>query len=491
MRSKGFEVLIPLAFAIPLGLVIGLTRPELSLLILLGGLVLLVAFLSTTASLYLLVFSMLLGPEFLVGELGSGATAGRGITLRFDDFLLLVVGFAWLIKVAIHKESAPFFKTPLNGPIMLYIAASVLATLMGVIAGRVNPKVGFFFLLKYYEYVFLYFMVVNAVSSQKQAKRLVAASFVACFLVSLYAVAQIPSGGRASAPFEGEGGEPNTLGGYLVFMLSIGTGLLLTRDAVPSKIPLLILMGVGSLGLMATLSRASFLAAGVVVMAIGVFLGRRKPLLLMLLLIGVLTSPLWAPGAVKERILFTFTQEKLEGQIHVGGLRVDTSTSERLRSWQQSLELFPRYPLWGTGVTGGPFMDAMYPRVLTEAGLLGLVAFLFLLWSIFRAGLTAFHQAPDPFSRGLALGFLLGFLGLLAHAIGANTFLIVRIMEPFWLYAALVVKGLLLMQKNQSVEQMARTEQALEGGGEHTARGAPIRAAGWIREKMKPHDGGR
>ena len=483
MRSKGFEILIPLVFAIPLGLVIGLTRPELSLLILLGGVVLLVAFLSTTASLYLLVFSMLLGPEFLVGELGSGATAGRGITLRFDDVLLLVVGFAWLAKVAIRKESAPFFRTPLNGPIMLYIAASVLATLIGVMAGRVNPKVGFFFVMKYYEYVFLYFMVVNAIESQKQAQRLVVASLVTCLLVSLYAVAQVPSGGRASAPFEGEGGEPNTLGGYLVFMLSIGTGLLLTKGSVPSKIPLLIFMGVGSLGLMATLSRASFLAAGVVVIAIVGFFVRRKPLVLSLLLIGILTSPWWLPGAVKERIMFTFTQEQLEGQIHLGGLRVDTSTSERLRSWQQSLELFRRYPLWGTGVTGGPFMDAMYPRVLTEAGVLGLVAFLFLLWSIFRAGLTVFHQATDPFSRGVALGFLLGFLGLLVHAIGANMFLIVRIMEPFWLYAALVVKGLLLMQKNQSVEQIARTDQALEGGGEHAARGTPNRAAGWIRAR--------
>lgn len=484
MRSKGFEVLIPLAFAIPLGLVIGLTRPEFSLLILLGGLVLLVAFLSTTASLYLLVFSMLLGPEFLVGELGGGVAAGRGITLRFDDFLLLVVGFAWLTKVAIHKERAPFFKTPLNGPIMLYIAASVFATMIGVMAGRVSPKVGFFFLLKYYEYVFLYFMVVNAVESQKQAQRLMVASLVTCFLVSLYAVAQIPSGARASAPFEGETGEPNTLGGYLVFMLSIGTGLLLTKGSVPSKIPLLLLMGVGSLGLMATLSRASFLATGVVVIAIAGFLGRRKPLLLMLLLMGVLTSPWWLPGAVKERIVFTFTQEQSEGQIHVGGLRVDTSTSERLRSWQQSMELFRRYPLWGTGVTGGPFMDAMYPRVLTEAGLLGLAAFLFLLWSIFRTGLIAFHEAPDPLSRGVALGFLLGFLGLLVHAVGANTFLIVRIMEPFWLYAALIVKSLLLVQRNQSAEDGARVSATPDGGTVEGQHRPPARLSGWIRPRQ-------
>jgi hypothetical protein len=32
------------------------------------------------------------------------------------------------------------------------------------------------------------------------------------------------------------------------------------------------------------------------------------------------------------------------------------------------------------------------------------------------------------------------------HAVGANAFLIVRIMEPFWLFAALVVRSLLITQ---------------------------------------------
>ncbi len=444
MRFRGLEVLIPLALAIPLGLMIGLSRPETSLMLLLGGLVLLVAFLSTTASLYILIFSMLLSPEFVVGGLGGGATASRGITLRFDDILLVVFGFVWLAKVAIRKEDAPFFRTPLNGPIMLYIAVSVFATLIGVMAGRVNPKVGFFFVLKYYEYVFLYFMVVNTVASQKQAKNLLIASLATCFLISLYAITQIPSGERASAPFEGETGEPNTLGGYLVFMLSIATGLILTKGSVPTRLPLFILLIAGTVGLAATLSRSSFLAAGIVLLIVVGRMMFRKPLLAPVILIALLVSPWWVPEAVTQRIFYTFTQPVEEGQIRVGGVRVDTSTSDRLRSWQQSLIFFQRSPVWGAGVTGGPFVDAMYPRVLTETGLLGLIAFLFLLWSIFRVGLTAFQQAQEPFSRGVALGFLLGFAGLLVHAVGANTFLIVRIMEPFWLVAALVVRSFLI-----------------------------------------------
>ncbi len=461
MLPKGLEVLAPIILAILLGYLISITRPEASLAILLGGGVLLVAFLSTTASLYILVFSMLLGPEFLFGGLsGGGGSAGRGVTLRFDDFLLVIIGFVWLAKAALFKGSLPLTRTPLNGPIVFYIAMSVLATLIGMLEGRVNPTTGFFYLLKYYEYVFLYFMVVSAVTTQRQAKNLVIASLVTCFLVSLYAIAQIPSGERPSAPFEGETGEPNTLGGYLMFMLAIVTGLLLTPGAVSRGrlIPLCVLFGLGGIGLLATLSRSAYLATWVVAIVVAGLMVYRKPLVFTFVLAGLLAAPWWAPSAVQDRVLYTFTQAPEAGQIYLGGVRVDTSTSDRIRSWQQSIEYWKKSPVWGRGVTGAGFMDAMYPRILTETGMLGMVAFLILVWAIFRVGLTAYRQALDPFSKGVALGFLLGFLGLLVHAVGANTFIIVRIMEPFWLFAALVVKSTMLLQTDQ---YLGRESQSL------------------------------
>jgi O-antigen ligase len=330
---------------------------------------------------------------------------------------------------------------------------------------------GFFYWLKYYEYVFLYFMVVSAVTTKEEARGLVIASLVVCFLVSLFAIAQIPSGERASAPFEGESGEPNTLGGYLVFMLAIVSGLLLTSGAVTNRLPLLLVLAAGIIGLMATLSRASFLAAGVLSLCVIGFMAPRKPILMTMVLIGILAAPLWAPHAVKDRVVSTFTQQQEEGQIRLGAVRIDTSTSARLLSWQQSLEVWKKFPLWGTGITGGPFMDAMYPRVLTETGLLGLVAFFVLMRSLFRMGVTSYRRATDQFSRGVALGFLLGLVGLLVHAIGSNAFIIVRVMEPFWLFSALVVRGLLI---SEAVEPSVRES------------GAPSIAAGAAEAARKP-----
>jgi hypothetical protein len=51
---------------------------------------------------------------------------------------------------------------------------------------------------------------------------------------------------------------------------------------------------------------------------------------------------------------------------------------------------------------------------------------------------SAFRALEVSEDRGLALGFVAGTVGLLGHAIGASPFIIVRIMEPFWFFAAIV-----------------------------------------------------
>jgi hypothetical protein len=449
-ESRGTQVLITALLAVPLALVITLTKPGMGEMITIGMLVLLVAFLFPLTGLYLIVVSMLLGPEFeLAGQgLGGGATLARGLTLRLDDFLMMLVGCAWLAKLALVHQGTKYLQTPLNRAIAYYLGASIVATLIGVLLGRVRPFAGFFFLLKYYEYFFLYFMTVNLVTEEKQIKQLVTVSMVTCFLVSLYAIFQMANGQRASAPFEGKEGEPNTLGGYLVFMLSIVTGLLTVPGASRSKAPYAVLLLVGFVALQATLSRSSYLAAGVVVMVFMVYVSRRRPLLLTFVLLGLMAAPVWAPESVKNRVMYTFTQSSREGeQYRIGAVKVDTSTTDRLRSWQEAVKAWRESPLWGKGVTGGPFMDAMYPKLIADVGLLGVVAFGFLIWSIYRLARSALRDIDDPYFQGITTGFLLGLVGMLIHGIGANTFIIVRIMEPFWLYVALIAKVVYLRSK--------------------------------------------
>lgn len=420
-----------------------------TLLIIVVFILTITSFLSAEFALYLLIISMLLSPEFVVGEMIGKATGGRGITLRLEDFLLVVIGLGWFIRTAINKELGLFLRTPLNVPIALYITVCLASTLIGYMTGRLKLMTGFFFILKYFEYFIVYFMAVNYLREKKQAERFIAVILGVCFIICIIAILQIPTSGRVTAPFEGASGEPNTLGGYLILMLSITAGLLVTPESTRYKKHLSLLVIFIFVSLLATLSRSSWISAVPMVLTL-IYFSKRKTMLIISFLLIVLITPFAMPKAVKERALYTVTQRYHVGQIEVGGVRIDTSASARLTTWKDILTRdFVKHPILGYGVTGYGFVDAQYPRVLVETGVLGLVAFFILLFSLYKNALSIYRTTTDPFFSGITLGYLAGFVGMLVHAIGTNTFIIVRIMEPFWFLTAIVIMVPLLGQSNE------------------------------------------
>lgn len=395
-----------------------------------------VSFINIEWGLYILIFSMLLSPEIMAGDT-SGASLGRGVTLRLEDFMLAVIGLSWFARNAVDKELGLFLKTPLNKPILFYVLACVLSTGFGIMAGRVELKTGSLYVLKYIEYFIVFFMMVNHVRNAEQIRRFIVCLFLTCFIASLIGAFQIPGGGRVSAPFEGETGEPNTFGGYLVFVGCMAAGLLAKTDDSRIKHIMAGLIICIIPSFLFTKSRSSYLAIVPALLVLG-YLTDRRLIISGLLIVAFMASPLFLPKAVKNRIMYTFTQPEEQGQIRIGDLRLDTSTSARIQSWKEALRDYPKHPLLGYGVTGYHFVDAQFPRVLVETGIFGLTAFLYLLYSIFRLAVKNLKEVKTPYFQGLGIGFLAGFVGLLVHAIGANTFIIVRIMEPFWFIVGII-----------------------------------------------------
>ena len=383
---------------------------------------------------------MLLSPEFSLG--GAGALAEkREVVIRSEDILLLLIAFSWLAKTAVNKELGLVLQTPLNRPIFAYAAITFFATLLGYATGTVRTTAGFFYVLKYVEYFVVFFMVVNNVSDRRQAWRLVKVAFVTAVIVSLIAIAQIPSGQRVSAPFEGESGEPNTFGGYLLLMLALAGGIGLETASLRVRAFCVGLVALLSTPFLFTLSRASYLGALPLVAVLAVFSTRRR-LLVPLVLVALAASPMLvfvAPPAVQKRVLETFRPQVDQPRVQLGRVGFDPSTSERLLGYRSAFELWLTRPILGRGVTGGFFLDAQYPRTLMETGILGLGALGWLVWAVLRSGHSAFRSSARPEDRGLALGFMAGTAALLGHAVGSNTFIIIRVMEPFWFFAAIVI----------------------------------------------------
>ncbi|MFC1494848.1 O-antigen ligase family protein [Thermodesulfobacteriota bacterium] len=210
--------------------------------------------------------------------------------------------------------------------------------------------------------------------------------------------------------------------------------------------------------LLYTQSRSSYIAI-IPAMISFLFLSEKKIIVLSSIFFAGLIFLFLTPDVAKKRINYTFIQGQNRADVvEVGGVKLDTSTSDRIKSWYAASKDWMKEPLLGYGVTGYRFVDAQYIRVLVETGVIGLLAFLLLVRTIYKMAYKNFLAAHTSFNRGLAMGFIAGFTGLLFHALGANTFIIVRIMEPFWFVTGIVV----LISQVEDKEQPGYIEKGKE-----------------------------
>jgi O-antigen ligase len=422
--------------------------PSSTVIAVLALVIAIICFVYPHAAFYILLVSMLFSPEVIVGQ-----TAAREITFRMDDLLLIIIVVTWLARAAVYKELAVFRFTPLHTPIALYMSASLLATIIGMVVGKVGIATGLFFNLKIFEYFIVFFMVVNYVGEEKEIKTFVLLMLLVALLVSLYALYQVPSGARVTAPFEGEFGEPNTLGGYLIIVISVALALFLLRSFGPRTnllIPFLVLSGAI---LMFTQSRGSWI--GLILMSAPfMILSPKRVFFIIGAIFIIFALPYIAPESTKERFSGTFRPEPFyERTERFMGMGLDPSASERVASYKQGFEKWKRRPILGYGVTGAGFIDGQFLRVLVETGIIGLALFLFLLWRMAIFLWNTYWTADDPFFKALSLGMLGALAGLVGHGVSASSFIIVRIMEPFWFLMGLIATYPLIRGKIPSAEQ--------------------------------------
>jgi O-antigen ligase len=296
--------------------------------------------------------------------------------------------------------------------------------------------------------------VVNNIHDIPQVKRFIAVMLLTCFIVCIYGLySYFATGIRASAPFEGAEGEANTLSGYIVLLFSLMMGLLLYHDSARLRFGLVLCMSASLLALIFTLSRSGWISF-IFMYIVFIFVSKKsKPILIVGFLFLLVLAPVLTPKAVHERVHETFVGYGDVGNYRVMGkkMTVDESTAARINSWGDAFKKLARKPIFGYGIPSSAVLDNQFARVMTETGLVGLLAFLFLLSRIFRLAYFAMINPRDNgLARGISVGFLAGFFGLLIHCFSASTFILIRIMEPFWfLMAVIVVLPEILQDENR------------------------------------------
>lgn len=406
-------------------------------LVVFGGTVL-----KVEVGLFVLLAAMMLSPEI---ELAEGSNVLRSVTVRYGDLLIVIIFLGVMVKLTFEGRVRLWQPSPINAAIVTYYGVCILSTLLAL--ERALPAWdrvdAFFVMVKMLEFYLIFFLVAHAVRRSREIRAPLAMLYLVMLAVSIYAIYSIRTTPRVSAPFEHGGTEPNTLGGYLVLCLCVALGLLLQAPRPRQKLLFLAIGITGFIPLLYTLSRASYgaLVAGVVVIAV-----ITRNYIIIAAVAGVLLfSAAIMPERVIERVTNTVPDQggvQLEILGRDLGVSVDKSTYERVHVWRKVgfiLSLGAPYFLLGGGVAWESVLDSQYARVLLETGFLGFLAFVFLQWRLLKTAREAYLWTEDWMSRGIALGMLGATIALIVHSIGTISFLIVRIMEPYWFLMALVV----------------------------------------------------
>lgn len=469
-------LLVIVAFTYFTGRLIAIAPPLLPIALVLAGFGAIVTFIRPELGLFILIFSMLLSPEIKLAQLPKiPFEPARAVVIRIDDILLVTIFFTWLVRIAISKELGLLTHTAVNRPIIIYIFICLVSTIFGIMEGRVKPFHGFFYTLRYIEYFMLFFMVVNLVHSEKQIKTYLKTGLLVCLIVGIYAYYQIGKLPRVTAPFEApveldifdlsprkiappiereEGlktilerikeAEPASLGGYLLIIF----GLIFGFFACTTNRKLEFLFFALFLFLLApfvmTLSRASYGAFIPLFLSVIFFTKRKRLFLIGLSLLFIVLFPIvfsQLQQAMIKRITFTFGGGGARYVSAAIATRLEPSAALRVESWRKALvEWLPKKPLLGYGVTGVGLVDVQYALLLGEVGLFGFIVWWWMIILIFRHSWQVYKTAGDSFLQGLSLGYLAGLIGLLAQGIAVNTFIIVRIMMPFWFLTGIMMK---------------------------------------------------
>lgn len=340
--------------------------------------------------------------------------------------LTLVILGIWLLRLTFRKEFQ-FIRTPLDVPILAFLVINIAATITGVhpymsLVGEYKRYDG---LLSTFNYIFIYYIVVNFLRERKYLKRTIVFITLTGVLSALVGILQSYNidltkwGAGIISTF----GNPNFIGGYLamVFFAPLTLFFLIPKNAANPKERKrkIIFMGICLVSLLIIYKCFSILShrGGAMGLAAGIilfgFLLRRQFLKVKLrftivfVVIGIATAIFFLTGhsGLVQKFATTVKVEKEEGKA-IPALKFTSTAETRVYIWQTGLEIIKRHPFLGVGPDALRFVSTQYEKLefirteggrnclidkahneiidmATTRGLLGLGAYLWMIISLF------------------------------------------------------------------------------------------------------------
>ncbi len=360
---------------------------------------------------------------------------------------LLIVGLlGWAIRAF---EMGQTSCSPLTLPLIVYTGISLAS-----ITWSTNPVDGIVQGSRVFAFSFLALLAAHAISP-RFIRAVYAAVGVAGAVVSLIGISQyfgwsiankIPTVGNPSATF----GYRNIAASYIVVAILPGAALAWTastRRAQTAGFLSVALMGLfliytrtrgAWLGLAGSLFVGIFLLVWIRVRSgsdlIGLARSRTRLLLLTAALLVIGLGAL-LPHSMQREGKFRFDERKTDVVTTLSKTFSPSDSRGRLTVWGHTLEMVMDHPLLGVGLGSWQYEYPRYDRgdwithnvapqrphndllwILSETGILGLAAYLWILLTLLKSVRNNIKNHPDSPQTTLILGISLGILALLGHS---------------------------------------------------------------------------
>ncbi len=341
----------------------------------------------------------------------------------------------WWALVARRQSSGAMEWSPLNWPLLGFLAIGIVQIALRISAYPFLTRVE---LLRWLSYFMVFFLLAQAFQARKDMVRLAWFVIVLCFTVSLFAIIQHFTAGNElywasglKVPVQPFGPyiNRNHFAGFVELTLPIGLALFIFRGARRELFPLLTLLTIVPISaVVLSSSRGGIIGLVFEIGLLAILAAKSR--------VALHRRPRWlalgtAALAALSLIAWVGAERAMERFSKLGTPEV--TMARRITMAQGALRIFFHFPVAGSGLGtlvdvfprfetayDGKLVDHVhddYLEMLAETGVLGGICGVAFLWLFYREARRQFETEQGFFSRALHGGAIAAVGGLLLHSL--------------------------------------------------------------------------
>lgn len=408
-------------------------------------------------------YGVLLAALFLLPlypKISLVSISGTYVPIRLDDIITVGAMVAWGSSLIVERRRPQV--PPVTGQALGWLLAGLVALLVGAeLQHTISASTGTFYWAKPIEYLFLGWMTFDLVARRRRLDSTLAVILVSATIVLIYGLLQSPGSvpapptylpGSATGRVTSTFADPHELGVYLGLIAILVVSVWHLAPILVRSIGALFLIVLAYV-LVQTGVRSEFVV--LLVVAIALLWWRETRVASAILAVSLVTF-LAAPSIAGGVGHWLGPGNPLAARIG-GDLSQDVSLATRFQvKWPELLRIVWSHPLFGGGPSAATeAADGYYVRSLVEVGVIGTIAFLFLLGTVV-SGLWAVFIRGSGLSRWLAFAALFGTILVAGVGVLIDTWVASRPMQLYWPLVGAALAG----RMSPNCQRVAPPEQS-------------------------------